>query len=278
MDTDAISIQVRYALAEDIGSGDLTAALIPADKQASATVIVREAAILCGQEWFNAVFRQLDNSLKIKWHKQDGDKLLADQTICQLQGNARTLLTGERTALNFLQSLSATSTLTRQYVDAVSGLKTRILDTRKTIPGLRLAQKYAVSCGGGQNHRIGLFDAILIKENHIMAAGSLTEAVLTARKQVTNDILIEVEVETLTQLQEALDAGVRRILLDNMSVSMLQEAVQINKNIAALEASGGITLENIRDIASIGVDFISVGALTKDIQATDYSMRIQVDM
>jgi len=278
LDTDAISIQVRYALAEDIGSGDLTAALIPADKQASATVIVREAAILCGQEWFNAVFRQLDNSLKIKWHKQDGDKLLADQTICQLQGNARTLLTGERTALNFLQSLSATSTLTRQYVDAVSGLKTRILDTRKTIPGLRLAQKYAVSCGGGQNHRIGLFDAILIKENHIMAAGSLTEAVLTARKQVTNDILIEVEVETLTQLQEALDAGVRRILLDNMSVSMLQEAVQINKNIAALEASGGITLENIRDIASIGVDFISVGALTKDIQATDYSMRIQVDM
>lgn len=277
LDNDSLTLQVKNALSEDIGSGDLTAALIPSDQQATATVLVRESAILCGQDWFNAAFKQLDDTLTINWHQQDGDRLIADQTICHLQGNARALLTGERTALNFLQSLSATATLTQQYVNAVSGLNTRILDTRKTIPGLRLAQKYAVSCGGGQNHRVGLFDAVLIKENHIMAAGSITAAVTLAKQQVDKSILIEVEVETLDQLKEALSVGIDRVLLDNMDLPMLSEAVKINKGMAKLEASGNITLGNIRDVATTGVDFISVGALTKNIKATDYSMLIEVE-
>ena len=277
LDNDSLTLQVKNALSEDIGSGDLTAALIPSDQQATATVLVRESAILCGQDWFNAAFKQLDDTLTINWHQQDGDRLIADQTICHLQGNARALLTGERTALNFLQSLSATATLTQQYVNAVSGLNTRILDTRKTIPGLRLAQKYAVSCGGGQNHRVGLFDAVLIKENHIMAAGSITAAVTLAKQQVDKSILIEVEVETLDQLKEALSVGIDRVLLDNMDLPMLSEAVKINKGMAKLEASGNITLGNIRNVATTGVDFISVGALTKNIKATDYSMLIEVE-
>ena len=276
-DSDSLTLQVKNALSEDIGSGDLTAALIPPDKQATATVLVRESAILCGQDWFNTAFKQLDDTLTINWHQQDGDRLTANQTICHLQGNARTLLTGERTALNFLQSLSATATLTQQYVNAISGLNTCILDTRKTIPGLRLAQKYAVSCGGGQNHRVGLFDAVLIKENHIMAAGSITTAVTLAKQQVNEAILIEVEVETLNQLKEALSIGIGRVLLDNMDLPMLNEAVKINNGMAKLEASGNITLGNIRDVATTGVDFISVGALTKNIKATDYSMLIEIE-
>ena len=270
-----ISTQVQQALAEDIGSGDLTASLIPADKLATATVLVREDAILCGQQWFNTVFEQIDNRIDIKWHYQDGDRILKNQTVCHLHGNARSLLTGERTALNFLQTLSATATLTKHYVNAIEGFDTRILDTRKTIPGLRLAQKYAVSCGGGHNHRVGLFDAVLIKENHILAAGSITEAVLTARKQVPETTLIEVEVENLEQLQEALAAGVKRVLLDNMDIEMLKKAVQMNHGNAELEASGGITIDSIKSVANTGVDFISTGALTKDIRATDYSMLIQ---
>lgn len=271
-----LSEQVRRALEEDIGSGDISAQLIPADKIASARVICRETAVLCGQDWFNKSFLLLDDSISITWLVDDGETVKAGDTLCRIQGNARVLLTAERTALNFLQTLSATATLSKTYADAVAGLDCKVLDTRKTLPGLRMAQKYAVFCGGCSNHRIGLYDAVLIKENHIAAAGSIHQTVSMARAN-SPDKLIEVEVESLEQLQEALSAGADRVLLDNMDEKMLQAAVMMNKAQAELEASGGITLKNIRKIAQSGVNFISIGALTKDIKAIDLSMRIVIE-
>ncbi len=263
---------VRLALEEDIGSGDVTATLIAEDSVWQAEVISRETAILCGRAWFDAVFQLLDEKVSINWLAADGTKASSGQTICKLHGPARSLLTGERTALNFLQTLSGTATLASQYAAIVKDLNTRILDTRKTIPGLRRAQKYAVLCGGCHNHRSGLYDAFLIKENHIAAAGSIKLAVEHAKNLNTN-LLIEVEVENLAEMQDALDAGVKRLLLDNFSSEKLLEAVALNNGRAELEASGGITLNNLREIAETGVDYISIGALTKDVRAVDLSMR-----
>jgi len=263
---------VSTALQEDVGSGDLTAQLIPADRTARATVITREDAVLCGTAWFDEVLRQVDTRVRVTWSARDADLVRADQQLCSLEGPARSLLTGERTALNFLQMLSATATVTRKYVDAVAGTKCRILDTRKTIPGLRVAQKYAVRCGGGTNHRIGLFDAILVKENHIAAAGSIAGAVSEARR-LNSKVLLEVEVENLTQLREALDARVDRVLLDNFSLDQMREAVKVTNGRTELEASGNVSLETSRAVAETGVDFISVGGLTKHVRAVDLSMR-----
>lgn len=267
---------VATALLEDVGSGDLTAQLIPADRIGRASVITREGAVLCGTPWFEEVFRQIDARIRVTWSARDGERVRADQQLCTLEGPARALLTGERTALNFLQLLSATATATRAWVDAVAGTKCRILDTRKTIPGLRIAQKYAVSCGGGTNHRIGLFDAILVKENHIAAAGSIAAAVNEARR-IAAKVLLEVEVENLAQLREALDARVDRILIDNFSLADMRTAVQTTRAHAnartELEASGNISLETLRAVAETGVDFISSGSLTKHIRAVDLSMR-----
>lgn len=267
-----VSQTVSTALREDVGSGDLTAQLIPADRTARATVITREDAVLCGTAWFDEVFRQIDARVRVTWSARDADRVRADQQLCTLEGPARALLTGERTALNFLQMLSATATVTRKYVDAVAGTKCRILDTRKTIPGLRVAQKYAVRCGGGTNHRIGLFDAILVKENHIAAAGSIANAVAESRR-LNSKVLLEVEVESLTQLREALDARVDRVLPDNFSLDQMREAVQIAGGRTELEASGNMSLETVRAVAETGVDFISVGGLTKHVRAVDLSMR-----
>jgi len=263
---------VRRALAEDLGSGDVTARLIPNDQHAHATVICREHAVICGSAWFDGVFHALDPQLEINWQIQDGDSCEPDMTLCRLNGSGRALLSGERTALNFLQSLSGTATRTRDYVQAVAGTGAKILDTRKTIPGLRSAQKYAVRCGGGHNHRMGLYDAVLIKENHILAAGSITDAVNQART-VAAGKTVEVEVENLDELREALAATVDVVLLDNFSIEQLAEAVAVNRGRAKLEASGGITLANIRRIAETGIDYISVGAITKDLHAVDLSMR-----
>lgn len=270
-----IHADVRRALAEDVGGGDLTAALIPAAAQAEATVICREEAVLCGTAWFDEVFRQVAPSIKIEWHAHDGDSVSPNQRMCDMHGPARALLTGERTALNFLQTLSGTATRARRYVDAVSGTQARVLDTRKTLPGLRTAQKYAVRCGGGHNHRMGLYDALLIKENHIAAAGSIAQAVSTARR-LSPDQPLEVEVENLDELRQALAAGVTRILLDNFPLQELIRAVQLTAGRASLEASGGINLINIRAVAETGVDYISVGAITKDVQAIDLSLRFNV--
>lgn len=271
-----VSQTVATALQEDVGSGDLTAQLIPADRIARACVITREDAVLCGTAWFDEVFRRIDSRVRVTWSVHDSDRARANQQLCTLEGPARGLLTGERTALNFLQSLSATATVTRTYVDAVAGTKCRILDTRKTIPGLRLAQKYAVRCGGGTNHRIGLFDAILVKENHIAAAGSIAAAVSEARR-VASNVLLEVEVENLVQLREALDARVERILLDNFSLADMRTAVRTTRAHpnarTELEASGNMSLETLRAVAETGVDFISVGGLTKHVRAVDLSMR-----
>ena len=271
-----VSQTVTTALLEDVGSGDLTAQLIPADRGGRAAVITREDAVLCGTAWFDEVFRQVDSRVRVTWAARDGDRVRADQQLCTLEGPARSLLTGERTALNFLQMLSATATVTRKYVDAVAGTKCRILDTRKTIPGLRVAQKYAVRCGGGTNHRIGLFDAILVKENHIAAAGSIASAVAEARR-LNSKVLLEVEVENLTQLREALDVPVDRILLDNFSLDQMRDAVKSTRQHAnthiELEASGNVSLETLRGVAETGVDFISVGGLTKHVRAVDLSMR-----
>jgi nicotinate-nucleotide pyrophosphorylase (carboxylating) len=269
-DIDAV---VSRALEEDLGRGDLTAALIPANRTAQAQVITRDDAVLCGQPWFDEVFRQLDRRVRMEWSVRDGETLRANQMLCTLEGPARALLTGERTALNFLQTLSGTATVTRRYVEAVAGTRAVILDTRKTLPGLRTAQKYAVRCGGGENHRMGLYDAILIKENHIAAAGSVANAVRLSRLNAPTGVTVEVEVETLDQLREALAAGADRLLLDNFSLKRLREAVQETAGRAKLEASGGITLENIRAIAETGVDSISIGALTKHVRAVDLSMR-----
>lgn len=265
---------IRAFIEEDLGSGDVTAAIIPATTLAGAQVITREAMLLCGQAWFNAVFAYLDNSIDIEWLHAEGAYLAADTLLCRLQGSARALLTGERTALNLLQSLSATATLSRRYADAVAGTGCKVLDTRKTIPGLRLAQKYAVKCGGCENHRMGLYDAVLIKENHIIATGSIANAVRKARESTR--AWIEVEVESLAELQEALLAQPDRIMLDNFSIADLQQAVKLVAGSVELEASGNIRLDNIRQIAETGVNYISIGALTKDIKAVDLSMRIQL--
>lgn len=264
---------VRRALAEDVGSGDLTAGLIARGARARAQLITREDAILCGTAWFNGVFRQLDPGVRIDWSAHDGDRVQANQILCALEGPARALLTGERTAMNFLQTLSGTATTARRYVDTVAGTRAIILDTRKTVPGLRTAQKYAVRCAGAQNHRMGLYDAILIKDNHIAAAGSVSAAVQAARTQAPKGTTVEVEVETLDQLREALAAGADRLLLDNFSLKRLREAVTENNGRARLEASGGITLDNVRAIAETGVDCISIGAITKHVRAIDLSLR-----
>jgi nicotinate-nucleotide pyrophosphorylase (carboxylating) len=267
-----INAQVEQALEEDIGDGDVTASLIPEDKLTMAEVVCRENAVLCGKDWFNQVFRQLDPSISIRWQNSDGDAIEAGQVICDLSGPAHSILTGERTALNFLQTLSGTATATHEYVHAIAGTSARILDTRKTIPGYRLAQKYAVHCGGGSNHRLGLYDLVLIKENHIIAAGSLKTAVAQARQNAPG-FEIEVEVETMIQLKQALQCGVTRILLDNMDITTLKRAVEASAGRAELEASGNVTIENVREIAETGVDYISIGAITKHIHAIDLSMR-----
>lgn len=268
-----IADTVRRALAEDVGAGDLTANLIPGATLARAQVISREDAVLCGTAWFDEVFRQLDRKVRVEWNARDGEPVRENQVLCTLAGPARAILTGERSALNFLQTLSGTATATRRYVEAIRGTKAVVLDTRKTLPGLRTAQKYAVRAGGGQNHRMGLYDAILIKENHIAAAGSVAAAVDAARRGAPAGTTVEVEVEDLAQLNEALAAGADRILLDNFSLKRLREAVLASAGRARLEASGGITLENIRAIAETGVDCISIGALTKHVRAVDLSLR-----
>ena len=265
---------VALALAEDVGAGDLTAALIPEDARAEATVISRETAVLCGAPWFDAVFRQLDPRVAIDWRAADGDRIEPNQVLCTLRGPARALLTGERTALNFLQMLSGTATLARRFADTVAGTGATILDTRKTLPGLRLAQKYAVRCGGCQNHRIGLFDAVLIKENHIMAAGSITNAIAAARR-LHPGVTVEVEVENLAELEEALAAGPDIVMLDNFDLATMAEAVRIAGGRVKLEASGNVSFDTVRQIAETGVDYISIGGLTKDVRAVDLSMRFR---
>ncbi len=260
------------ALEEDVGSGDRTAALIPAEARSVVQVVCREPAVLCGRAWFDETFRQLDEGIRIIWVAEEGGEIAADSVICELDGNTRALLTGERTALNYLQTLSGTATLARSYADRVAGLPVHILDTRKTLPGLRLQQKYAVTCGGCHNHRVGLYDLVLIKENHITAAGSIRAAVQAAMEEAP-DLEIEVEVEDLAGLEEALDAGARRILLDNFDLDGLRRAVERNAGRARLEASGNMSLERIRAVAETGVDDISVGGLTKHVTAIDLSMR-----
>mgnify|MGYP001825433697 CR=1 FL=1 len=265
---------VRLALAEDIGAGDITAGLIPAGREAVAHVISREQAIVCGQQWVDEVFRQLDPGLHIEWHCNDGEMVTSEQDLFTARGKARVLLTGERTALNVLQLLSATATTARLYADLVADTDVKLLDTRKTIPGLRTAQKYAVRCGGCYNHRIGLFDAFLIKENPIAACGSIAGAVVQARLNHP-DKTVEVEVETMEQFDEALSAGADIIMLDNFTNANLRLAVERNNGAARLEASGGITRQNLRNVAKTGVDYISIGALTKDAIAVDLSMRFE---
>lgn len=269
----AVVENVRAALAEDIGTGDITAALIPEDAQAKARVITREDGTLCGTPWVNEVFQQVDPGVSIQWEAKDGERVTAGQTLFTLAGNARSLLTGERAALNFLQLLCGTATLCRQYADAVADTKTRLLDTRKTIPGLRIAQKYAVQCGGCMNHRMGLYDAFLIKENHINACGSIAAAVTTARQQQPGKP-VEVEVESLAELEQAISAGCDRVMLDNFSLEDMATAVKLVAGALELEASGNVTDKTLLPIAQTGVDFISIGALTKDCKAMDLSMRL----
>ena len=270
-----IERNVAAALAEDVGTGDWTAQLTPPGAQARASVVCRVAATVAGRPWFDAVFRALDAGVRIVWHVKEGSRVTPNTVLCSLSGSARTLLTGERAALNFLQLLSAVATVTRSYVDAVAGTRAAILDTRKTLPGLRVAEKYAVTTGGGMNHRMGLYDAILIKENHIAAAGSITAALTEAQRIAPENVWIQIEVESLSQLDEALGAGATLILLDNMSVDQMREAVALTAGRAKLEASGGITLDTVRKIADTGVDRISIGALTKDVTAIDLSMRFE---
>jgi len=270
---------VSQALAEDLGylpvaQGDITASLIPAAQQATATVITREDCVVCGTAWVDEVFAQLSDQVVISWLVHDGDKVQANSVLCEISGPAAILLTGERTALNFLQTLSGTATTTAAYVALLAGSKTRLLDTRKTLPGLRLAQKYAVACGGGKNHRMGLYDAFLIKENHIAAAGGIANAVLTARQNFPGKP-VEVEVEDLTELEQALTAGADIIMLDNFPLADINRAVAINQNRAKLEVSGNVTAESLRALAATNVDYISSGALTKNVQAIDLSMRLR---
>jgi nicotinate-nucleotide pyrophosphorylase (carboxylating) len=269
---------VRNALSEDIGNGDLTAALVPAEQQAQARLIVRDDAVICGIAWFNEVFRQLGNEVAIQWHVADGDLAKTDSPLCELEGPARALLTGERTAMNFLQTLSATATATRAFCIAIENTDTIILDTRKTQPGLRLAQKYAVRTGCAQNHRTGLYDGVLIKENHIYASGGIDKAVAAALAQ-DSGVLIEVEVESLDEVRAAIEAGAHRLLLDNFNAEQMRDAVALRNQLndgVSLEASGNVTLNTVQDIADTGVDYISIGALTKDIRAVDLSMRFEM--
>ncbi len=267
-----IVIVVTNALREDIGDGDLTADLVPEDSVSCATIITREDAVLCGIAWVNEVFRQLGTGTIIDWHVQDGGEIYRDQEICAIKAPTRNLLTGERTALNFLQTLSGTATVTRRLVHLLGESPCRLLDTRKTLPGLRTAQKYAVACGGGSNHRMGLFDAILIKENHIIAAGGIRAAVHRARDK---QVRVQVEVESLTELQEAIDAGADAVLLDNFSLEDLREAVAMSRGQVSIEASGGIEETDLPAVAATGVDFISIGALTKHVRAIDFSLRFR---
>ncbi len=268
-----IADEVRRALAEDLGSGDVTAALVPT-RPATATIVAKEAAVLCGAPWAEACFRALDPAARIEWRHGDGSRMAVGDIVCQVRCESRALLSAERSALNFLQTLSGTATITAQYVDAVAGTGATILDTRKTIPGLRLAQKYAVRCGGGRNHRLGLYDAVLVKENHIAAAGSIAAAVAAARR-LAPGLLLEVEVESLDELAQALGAGVDRVLLDDFAADALREAVRITAGRCPLEVSGGVDLARVRAIAETGVDFISIGALTKHVHAIDLSLRIE---
>jgi nicotinate-nucleotide pyrophosphorylase (carboxylating) len=268
--------QVEAALREDLGSGDVTAALVPAAQQVRGRVITREEAVLCGREWAEETFRRLDPGVRLSWHAADGERVAAGQALFEIAGAARPVLTGERTALNFLQLLSGTATATRRFVDAVAGTGCRILDTRKTLPGLRSAQKYAVRCGGGDNHRMGLYDRVLIKENHIAAAGSITGAVAAARRTAPG-MMIEVEVESLAECAEALNAASDIVMLDEFSLADLQAAVALRRTRGAgakLEASGSVSLESVRAIAATGVDYVSVGSLTKHVRAVDLSMRL----
>jgi nicotinate-nucleotide pyrophosphorylase (carboxylating) len=274
-DTASIASDVERAFAEDLGRGDATASLLPADAIASALLTCREDAVIAGIPWFDACMHKLDPGARIDWHVSDGDRVTPGSIVCDIRGNARAVVSAERSALNFLQMLSGTATTTATYVAAVAGTNVRVLDTRKTVPGLRLAQKYAVRCGGGHNHRIGLYDAILIKENHIIAAGSIAAAVLAAR-QLHPTLLLEVEVENLDELQQALDAGVDRIMLDNFTLPLMREAVAQAAGRVALEISGNVDLTTIGDYARTGVDFISVGALTKNVRAVDLSLRLTI--
>ena len=271
LNTTEIEASVRVALDEDIGSGDLTAGLVN-DERVSANLICRDQAILSGRPWFEACFDMLDESITIDWLFDDGALMQSNDIVCRIQGSARAILTAERTAINYLQTLSGVATTTRSYVDAVAGTGCKILDTRKTVPGLRKAEKYAVSCGGGHNHRIGLYDAVLIKENHIQAAGSICAALKLATEGVSSSIMVEIEVENMDQLVQAIECGARRVLLDNFSLSALPEAVNIAGDRVETEVSGNVTLENVNSIANCGVNFVSIGALTKNIQAIDFSL------
>jgi len=264
---------VTLSLDEDVSTGDLTAELLPPQQTGHASVVTRQDGVLCGTAWFEECFHRLDPNSEIAWLAHDGDSISANQKLCHIQGNVRAMLTAERSALNFMQTLSGTATATKRYVNAVSGIDVKIMDTRKTLPGLRHAQKYAVRCGGGHNQRVGLYDGILIKENHITAAGSIKDALKNAFRMATSGITLQIEVENIAQLNEALDAGAKLILLDNFSLSDLRAAVEINAKRAALEASGGITLDTLREVALTGVNRISIGALTKDVIALDLSMR-----
>ena len=269
----AFEANILAALLEDIGTGDLTGMLVPIEPRVQARVIVRESAILCGAPWFEAVMLAVDQDIAIDWQYAEGDLMTADSVVCTIEANPRALLTAERAALNFMQLLSGVATATRKYVDLIAGTKAAILDTRKTLPGLRLAQKYAVRVGGGKNQRMALYDGILIKENHIAAAGGVTRA-LQAAEALGSSAPVQIEVETIAQLEEALGAGVKSVLLDNFDLDMMREAVQVNGGRALLEASGGINMDTVRAIAETGVDRISIGSLTKDVRATDYSLRI----
>jgi len=276
---DDIKNSVTLALNEDLGyqsasDGDITASLIAADTSAEATIISREMAVFCGKAWAEEVFKQLGGEVAIHWLVDDGDIIAPNEVLCEMSGPAKILLTGERVALNFIQLLSGTATVVKQYVDHIEGTNTRLLDTRKTVPGLRTAQKYAVTCGGGANHRIGLFDAYLIKENHIMACGGIAQAITKARK-LHSDKLVEVEVESLDELSQALAAGSDIVMLDNFDIEMMRQAVELTKGKAKLEVSGNVTLATIGDFARTGIDYISVGALTKHVIATDLSMRLK---
>ncbi len=270
-----IAAQVARSLAEDIGSGDVTARLIDPDTQARASLLTREAMVLCGREWFDEVFRQLDPRVRIHWRADEGAAVAADTIVCEISGPARAILTGERNAMNFLQTLSGTATATRTFVEAVAGTQCRILDTRKTLPGLRLAQKYAVRCGGGQNHRLGLYDMVLIKENHIIASGSIAQAIERARR-LAPGVPVEIEVETLPEFQQALSAQPDIIMLDEFSLDEMREAVALNRAAARpakIEASGGVDLEDLQQVAATGVDLIAIGSLTKHVRAIDLSLR-----
>lgn len=270
---EAVTADVTRALLEDVGTGDLTARLVPEGRTAHARLMTRQTGILCGVEWFRRTFEELDPDVEIFWHHADGEEIVADSSLCEIEGDARALLTAERTAMNFVQLLSGVATKARRYVRAVEGTRARIYDTRKTLPGLRIAQKYAVRAGGAQNHRIGLYDGILLKENHLLAAGGVRPAVQAALREAPEGAMVQVEVETLEQLAEALSAGARLVLLDNFDLAKMREAVAIAGDRAELEASGGINLKTVRAFAETGVHRISVGSLTKDVEALDLSMR-----